>query len=74
MRVGFCRRDDIRRRALGFLRSSGADHGNSVTNWSAAERRMLGIKVGSFGILVYARDSDRLGGKDLLNIDLSGLL
>jgi len=35
---------------------------------------MLGITLGSFGISVYARDSDSLGGNDRFNIDLSAML
>jgi hypothetical protein len=50
-----------------------ADNSNSFTNWSAAELAMMGVNVTDFGIYVYALDTAKFAGNDLLNIQLSGI-
>ena len=56
-----------------FLGVSGANKSNSFTNWSAADLRMMDTSVTDFGIYVYALDTGKFAGNDLLDVQLSGI-
>jgi hypothetical protein len=56
-----------------FLGISGANSSNSFGNWAAADLRMMGTTISDFGIYVYALDTAKFAGQDLINVDLTGL-